>query len=91
MKALRRGYLTGMSSLALGIHVALVAGLGVHNVGALDHETVLDELADSLATVGIADLGLFVGVKPNLLVAAAEDGSGESVDCNGRNKEWISS
>jgi hypothetical protein len=46
----------------------------VHGNGLLDDEAILDKLADGLAGVGIADLGDLVGVQPDLVLAAVQDG-----------------
>jgi len=52
---------------------------GVHRDGLADNKAIGDELADGLARVGIADLVNFVGVEPDLALAAANDGSGEAL------------
>ncbi len=62
----------GVSALALGVHVALVTSLGVDRGLSLEDKIALDQLADGLSAVGAADLGLLVGVKPDLLGAATE-------------------
>lgn len=54
-------------------------GAGVHGHGLTDDETVGHELADGLAGVGVADFVDFVGVKPDLALAAAYDGGGEAL------------
>ena len=79
--------LTGVSSLSLGIHVALVAGLGVHGDVLLGDKTILDQLAHVLTAVGIGNFRLLVGVKPDLLGAAAQDGGGESVGETGHHHQ----
>jgi len=49
----------------------------VHGDGLLDDEAIVDELADGLARVGVADLADLVGVEPDLPLAAAQDGGRE--------------
>jgi hypothetical protein len=66
--------IAGVTSLSLGIHVPLVTGLGVHDNMLLGDKTVLDELTHVLTAVGVGDLRLLVGVQPDLLGAASEDG-----------------
>jgi hypothetical protein len=44
----------------------------VHGDGLADDEAIFDELADGLAGVGVADFALFVGIKPDLALAAAD-------------------
>ena len=68
-----------MSALSLGVHVSLMASLGVHNDVLFGDKTILDELAHVLTAVGVGDLGLLVGVEPDLLGAASQDGSSESI------------
>ena len=48
-------------------------GTGVHGDGLADNEAILDELADSLAGVGVGDFADFVGVEPNLALSAANN------------------
>jgi hypothetical protein len=66
---------TSVSSLGLGGNQALVARLGVNHIGLADDETVLDQLAHVLSTVGVGDLGGLVRIHPNLALAALKDGS----------------
>ena len=57
------------------------------NDGGLDNDmAILDELSDVFAWVGIADLSLFGGVKPDFALANAGDAGGEAllrteIDC----------
>jgi hypothetical protein len=51
----------------------------VHGDGLADDEAIFDELADCLSRVGVADFALFVGVEPDLALAAAHDGRGEAL------------
>ena len=55
------------------------AGTGVHSDGLADDEAIADELADSLAGVGVGDLVHLIGVEPNLALAAADHGGGEAL------------
>ena len=48
-------------------------GTGVHGDGLADNEAILDELADSLAGVGIGNFVDFVGVEPDLALSAANN------------------
>jgi hypothetical protein len=45
----------------------------VHGDWLADDETILNELANSLAGIGIRNLVLFAGVEPDLALAAADD------------------
>jgi len=51
----------------------------VHGNRLADDEAIADELADGLAGIGVRDLVDFVGVKPDLALATADDGSGEAL------------
>ena len=51
----------------------------MHGDGLADDEAILDELADRLTRVGVADFGLFVRVEPDLALAAAHDGGREAL------------
>ena len=55
------------------------AGAGVHGDGLPDDEAIVDELADGLAGVGVADLADLVGIQPDLALAAAEDRRGQAL------------
>lgn len=54
-------------------------GAGVHGDGLADDEAIADELADSLAGVGVGDLIHLIGIEPNLALAAAHHGGGEAL------------
>jgi len=51
----------------------------VHGDGLADDEAILDELADGLAGVGVGNLADLVGVKPDLALAAADNGCREAL------------
>jgi len=51
------------------------AGTRVHCDGLADDEAIGDELADGLAGVGVGDFVHFIGVEPDLALAAADHGS----------------
>ena len=60
----------------------------MHGDRLADDEAIGNEFADGLARVGIGDFAHFVGVEPDLALAAADDGGGEAllspeVDPNG--------
>lgn len=55
------------------------AGARVHGNGLPDDEAIGDQLADGLAGVGVGDLADFVGVKPDLALAAAGHGCGDAL------------
>ena len=83
-----RGH-TGVGS-TLSLTVATVAansagkvelastGAGVHRDGLSDDEAIGNQLADRLARVGIGNLALFVGIQPDLALAAADDRRGKA-------------
>ena len=56
----------GVPALPPGLGVLPDPGPRVHSHGLLDHETVLDELADVLPRVGVRNLVDLVGVQPDL-------------------------
>jgi len=56
-------------------------GARVHGDGLADDEAILDELADSLARVGVGNLAGLVGVEPDLALAAADNGGREALLC----------
>lgn len=62
--------ISSVSALIFGFDVTLVSRLGVYRMRLADNETVLDQLPDVLSAVGGTDLSCFVGVKPDLLLAA---------------------
>ena len=70
--------LTGVSALALGLQMTKVTRTRVDDSGLLDHETILDQLADVLARVGIGDLVDLIGVEPHLSLSALEHRGSES-------------
>ena len=45
----------------------------MHGDGLADNEAIADELADSLAGVGVGNLVDLVGIEPDLVLAAADD------------------
>lgn len=55
------------------------AGTRVHGDGLADDETILNELADSLAGVGVGDFADLVGVKPDLALSATDHGGREAL------------
>ena len=44
-----------------------------------NNETIGHELADCLTRVGVGDFVHFIGVEPDLALAAANDGGGEAL------------
>lgn len=68
---------TGVPALALSGEELEGAGAGVDICLLGKDVTVLEELLDVGAGVGIADLGLLVGVEPDFALADASDGGGE--------------
>lgn len=55
------------------------AGTRVHGDGLADDETILDELADGLAGVGVGDFADLVGVEPDLALSATDHGGREAL------------
>jgi len=53
------------------------ASARVNGLRLLDDQTVLDQTTDVLAGVGIGDLGDFIGIHPDLVPAAFQDGGGQ--------------
>ena len=51
----------------------------VHSDLLANDETIRHELADSLARVGIGDFVHFIRIKPDLALAAADDGGREAL------------
>ena len=51
----------------------------MHGNGLADDEAIIDELANRLAGVGVGDLVHFVGVEPDLALAAADDRRGKAL------------
>lgn len=68
---------TGVTTLALRGEQLLRARTGVNGGGLDDDASVLDELLDVGAGVGVADLGLLSRVQPDFTLAYARDGCGE--------------
>ena len=67
-----------MSALIFGFDVTLVSRLRVYRVRLADNEAVLDQLPDVLSAVSGADLSSFIGVKPDLLLAAFQYRRGQA-------------
>jgi hypothetical protein len=53
-------------------------GPRVHGNRLADDKAIADEFANSLAGIGVRDLVDFVGVEPDLALAAADDGGGKA-------------
>ena len=68
---------TGVATLALRGQELLRAGSRVNGGGLDDDATVLDELLDMGAGVGVPDFRLLGGVEPDFTLADARDGCGE--------------
>lgn len=68
-----------VASLGLGLSVSLVSGRRVNSIRLADDETILDELANILARVGVGDLVDLVRVQPHLALTAVQYGSGEAL------------
>jgi hypothetical protein len=51
----------------------------VHGDGLADDEAIADKFADGLAGIGVGDFVHFIGVEPDLALAAADDRSGEAL------------
>lgn len=62
-----------MTTLALRRESVPRPGTGVNNSGFSNDVAIFEELLDMLAGVGIADLGLFSGVEPDLTLANTSD------------------
>uniref|UniRef100_T1DJ50 Putative secreted protein n=1 Tax=Psorophora albipes TaxID=869069 RepID=T1DJ50_9DIPT len=62
-----------VTSLAAGQCVLADAETRVHHDGLLDDQTVLDQLADALAGVGVSNLVDFIRIQPDLLLAASHN------------------
>ncbi len=71
--------IAGVSSLSLGSHDSLVASLGVDSLGLLVDDTILDQLANTGSAVGSGDSGGLRGIKPDLPLAALEQGGSQSL------------
>lgn len=70
---------TTVATLAAGEVELASTRSRVHGDGLLDDQAILDELADGLAGVGVGDLADLVGVEPDLVLAAADDRSGQAL------------
>lgn len=68
-----------VSALSSGEVQLTSAGSRVLGDGLSDDEAIGDELSDGLAGVGVGDLGLLVGVEPDLALAAADDRRGQAL------------
>lgn len=68
-----------MTANSAGLVQLTSTGARVHGNGLADDETIADELADSLARVGVGDLVHLIGVEPDLALAAADHGGGEAL------------
>uniref|UniRef100_A0A1W7R4X6 Secreted protein n=1 Tax=Aedes albopictus TaxID=7160 RepID=A0A1W7R4X6_AEDAL len=62
-----------VTSLTAGQRVLADAETGVHHDGLLDDQTILDQLADALAGVGVSNLVDFVRIQPDLLLATSHN------------------
>lgn len=49
-------------------------GAGVHGDGLADDQAIADQLADSLARVGVGDFAHLIGIEPDLALTAADHG-----------------
>jgi hypothetical protein len=70
---------TAVAALPSGQVQLASSGSRVLGHGLPDDEAIGDELADGLAGVGVGDLGLLVGVEPDLALAAANDRGGQAL------------
>lgn len=68
-----------MSTESLRLGVASGVGPGVHSRRLADDEAIGNQLADSLAGVGVGDLGGLVGIEPDLALSASDDGRREAL------------
>uniref|UniRef100_A0A1L8EGN8 Uncharacterized protein n=2 Tax=Haematobia irritans TaxID=7368 RepID=A0A1L8EGN8_HAEIR len=62
---------TTVTALATSFSVFAYTITRVYNNGLLDDQTILDQFADVLAGVGVCDLINFIGIQPDLLLAAS--------------------
>lgn len=62
-----------MSALGLGLHMSLVASLGVNNLRLANDKTVLDQLSHCLSAICETNFLGLVGVHPDLLLAALQN------------------
>jgi hypothetical protein len=68
-----------VAALSLGGEEIACARARVHSRGLDDDPSVLDELLDVGAGVGVANLGLLSGVEPDFSFADACDARGEAL------------
>lgn len=68
---------TCVTAFALGGQENACAGTRVHDGGLYDDAAVLDEFLDMRARIGVGDLCLFSGIKPDFAFADTGDGGGE--------------
>ena len=68
-----------MSPLSLGSEQVPRPGAGVHSGRFDDNTTILDQLLDVSARIGVADFSLFGGIEPDFSFADACDASGEAL------------
>jgi len=72
---------TSVSANSSGGSQGSGTGTRVHGNGLANDEAILDELADGLAGVGVGNLADLVRVKPDLALAAADNGGREALLC----------
>lgn len=63
-----------MTTLSTSLSITADTGTRVHGHRLADDQTILDQLSDVLSRVGVGDLIVFVGIKPNLVSTALEHG-----------------
>jgi len=71
--------LTTMSAFSSGFVVGSCSGSRVDSDVSLDDDTILDELSNTHSGVGEGNLARLVGVEPQSLLSATEDGSSQSL------------
>ena len=69
----------GVTALSLGFDVGSEASTIVDDLGLLDDEAVLDQLADVLAGVSHGNFVDLIGVQPNLTLATLKHAGSEAV------------
>jgi len=67
----------GMTTLSASEGVLARASARVNGLGLLNDQTILDQTTDVLTGVGIGDLVDFIGIHPDLVPPALEDGGGK--------------
>lgn len=70
---------TGVTTSTLSLKMGTGARARVDGDGLLDDQTIGDELADSLAAVGVGNGSGLAGVKPNFSLADVENARGETL------------